>query len=124
MDVLSNTTHLHLFSWIVGVALFVITAVMAKGSKGRKITHMIARLFYVLILLSGFFLFMRYSSLDSALYGVKFLVGLIVIVLMEMIIVRANKGRNVSKLWMIFAIVLFVTLYLGFNLPVGLNFLA
>ncbi|AOV08471.1 hypothetical protein BI350_13625 [Sporosarcina ureilytica] len=124
MDVLSDSTHLHLFSWIVGVVLFVITAAMAKGSKGRKITHMIARLFYVLILLSGFLLFMRYSSLDSALYGVKFLVGLIVIALMEMIIVRANKGRNVSTLWIIFAIVLFITLYLGFKLPVGLNFLA
>lgn len=120
---LSDTTHLHIFTWVVGVILFIVAAVMPKASKGRKITHMIARLFYVLILLSGIFLFIAHSSLDSALYGVKFLAGLIVIGAMEMILVRSGKGKNVSVLWIVFFIILLITLYLGFYLPMGANFL-
>lgn len=107
----------------MGVILFVVAAVMPKGTKGRKITHMIARLFYVLILLSGIFLFIAHSSLDAALYGVKFLAGLIVIGLMEMVLIRSEKGKNVSALWIVFCIALLVTLYLGFYLPMGAHFL-
>lgn len=124
LDALSNTTHLHLFSWIVGVVLFIIAALMATNSKGRKITHMIARLFFVLILVSGVLLFIRHQTIDSALYGVKFLLGLITIGLMEMVLVRSKKGKSVSTLWILFFIVLFATLFLGFKLPVGFNFLA
>lgn len=120
---LSDTTHLHIFTWVVGIILFVVAAVLPKQSKGRKITHMTARLFYVLILLSGIFLFIAHSSLDSALYGVKFLAGLIVIGLMEMVLIRSEKGKNVSVLWIVFFVVLVVTLYLGFFLPMGASFL-
>lgn len=123
MDFLSSTTHLHIFTWVVGVIAFIVAAVMQKGSKGRKITHMVARLFYVLILLSGIFLFVAHSSLDAALYGVKFLAGLIVIGLMEMVLIRSEKGKNVKPLWIVFFIVLLITLYLGFYLPMGATFL-
>lgn len=123
MGFLSDTTHLHIFTWVVGVILFLVTAAMPVTSKGRKITHMITRLFYVLILLSGVFLFIAHSSLDSAMYGVKFLVGLITIGVMEMVLVRSAKGKKVSTMWILFFIALFVTLYLGFYLPMGLNFL-
>ncbi len=110
-------------TWVVGVVLFIVTAVMPTASKGRKITHMITRLFYVLILLSGIFLFIAHSSIDSAMYGVKFLVGLITIGLMEMVLVRSAKGKKVSTLWILFFIVLLITLYLGFYLPIGFHFL-
>lgn len=123
MGFLTDTTHLHIFTWVVGIVLFVVAAVMPKESKGRKITHMIARLFYVLILLSGIFLFFAHSSLDAALYGMKFLAGLIVIGLMEMVLVRSVKGKKVSGLWVAFFIVLLITLYLGFYLPMGGTFL-
>ena len=70
---------------------------MADGTKGRKITHMIARLFYVLILISGVLLFVKYSSADAALYGVKFLLGLLTIGMMEMVLVRSEKGKSVKR---------------------------
>lgn len=123
MGFLSDTTHLHIFTWVVGVIVFIIAAVMPKESKGRKIAHMIARLFYVLILASGLFLFMAHSSIEPALYGVKFLAGLIVIGLMEMVLIRSSKAKNVSGLWIGFFIILLVTLYLGFYLPMGSSFL-
>lgn len=119
LEFLTATNHFHVLTWVVGIILFVVTAFMSANSKGRKITHMIARLFYVLILLSGALLFIKYSTLDSALYGVKFLLGILVIGLMEMILVRSTKGKKVSTLWILFLIVLVGTLLLGYYLPAG-----
>ena len=124
MDAFLGNTHFHIFTWVVGVILFLVAAVMAGGSKGQKIVHMTARLFYVLILVSGFILFMKYSSTDAALYGVKFLLGLVTIGLMEMVVVRSNKGKNVTSLWIFFFIFLFATMFLGFKLPMGINWFA
>ncbi|MCZ2259011.1 YisL family protein [Sporosarcina sp. G11-34] len=124
MDFLSNTTHLHIFTWVVGVILFLVAAVMASGSKGQKIVHMTARLFYVLILLSGLLLFIRYMSMDGALYGVKFLLGFATIGMMEMVLVRSNKGKSVSVLWILFFVFLFATMFLGFKLPIGIDWFA
>ncbi|WP_210469614.1 YisL family protein [Sporosarcina sp. 6E9] len=116
--------HFHIFTWVVGIILFLIAAVMANGSKGRKIVHMSSRLFYVLILVSGFMLFMNSSSLDPALYGVKFLLGLVTIGLMEMVLVRSSKEKNVTTLWIFFFIFLFATMFLGFKLPMGITWFA
>ena len=89
MDFLSNTTHFHIFTWVVGIIVFLVSAVMANGSKGKKITHMIARLFYVLILISGVFLFIKGMDYGKGMeYGFKFLLGLLTIGMMEMVLVR------------------------------------
>lgn len=125
MDVLSNSTHFHIFTWVVGVILFLVTAVLINGSKGKKITHMIARLFYVLILLSGILLFMKTMNFGmGAQYGMKFLFGLVTIGLMEMVIGRMNKGKNVMVLWILFFVFLFVTMFYGFKLPMGIDWFA
>ena len=124
MDAFLSTTHFHILTWVVGIVLFLAAAFMAKESKGRKIIHMTARLFYVLILFSGIMLFIKHSSLDAALYGVKFLLGFVTIGMMEMVLVRSAKGKNVSTLWILFFVFLFATMFFGFKLPVGINFLA
>ena len=124
MDALASTTHFHIFTWVVGIILFLVAAVMADGTKGRKITHMIARLFYVLILISGVLLFVKYSSADAALYGVKFLLGLLTIGMMEMVLVRSEKGKSVGVIWVLFFVFLFATMFLGFKLPVGISWFA
>jgi peptidoglycan/LPS O-acetylase OafA/YrhL len=124
LDVLSNTTHLHIFTWVVGIVLFLVAASMDTESKGRKIPHMIARLFYVLILISGALLFIKYSSNDSALYGVKFLLGFLTIGMMEMVLVRSTKNKSVKVVWILFFVFLLATLFLGFKLPVGFDWFA
>ena len=91
-----------------------------KRFKGQKIVHMTARLFYVLIVISGLMLFITWKA-RCALYGVKFLLGLVTIGLMEMVLVRSIKGKNVSTLWILFFVFLFATMFLGFKLPVGIN---
>lgn len=117
-----DSTHFHIFSWVVGIILFLVAAVMANGTKGKKITHMIARLFYVLILVSGFLLFMKTMSLGmGALYGMKFLFGLVTIGMMEMVLVRSEKNKSVTMFWVLFFVFLFVTMFLGFKLPLGIT---
>lgn len=118
----TDTTHLHIFTWVVGIILFVIAAVMAKGSKGRKITHMILRLFYILIIITGAFLFFKWSSSDAMLYGIKFLMGIVTIGLMEMTLIRQNKNKPATVMVVLFIISLLVTMFLGFKLPVGMQF--
>ena len=124
MDALASTTHFHIFTWVVGIILFLVAEVMANGTKGRKITHMIARLFYVLILISGVLLFIKWSSIDAALYGVKFLLGFLTIGMMEMVLVRSDKGKSITGVWILFFIFLFATMFLGFKLQVGISWFA
>ncbi|MCG7344660.1 YisL family protein [Sporosarcina sp. ACRSL] len=123
MDFLSSTPHFHIFTWVVGIILFLVAAVMANGTKGKKITHMIARLFYVLILISGVALFMKGMDYGrGAEYGFKFLLGLLTIGMMEMVLVRSAKGKKVTAFWIVFFVSLFATMYLGFKLPMGFEF--
>lgn len=120
---LSDTTHFHIFTWVVGIIVFLVAAVMANGTKGKKITHMIARLFYVLILLSGVLLFIKGMDYGrGAEYGIKFLLGLLTIGMMEMVLVRSTKGKKVTTFWILFFVFLFATMFFGFKLPMGWEF--
>ncbi|MCM3088142.1 YisL family protein [Bhargavaea ginsengi] len=122
MGIFTDTTHLHIFTWVVAIILFLVAAVMAKGSKGRKIVHMILRLFYILVILSGAFLFFAWSSSDAAMYGVKFLLGVVTIGFMEMVLVRQNKDKPTTVFWALFFISLLATMFIGMSLPIGMDF--
>ncbi|WP_322555630.1 YisL family protein [Sporosarcina beigongshangi] len=124
LDFLASTTHFHILTWVAGIIIFIVTAGLEKGTKGKKIGHMIARLFYVLILFSGFMLFMEYSSIDAALYGVKFLLGLLTIGMMEMVLVRSAKEKSVKVFWILFFVFMLATLFLGFGIGIGVSFLS
>ncbi len=123
MGFLTDSTHLHITAWLVGIVLFLIAAFMHRDSKGRKILHMVARLFYVLIIITGLALFIAHSSYDAMLYGLKFLFGLLTVGMMEMVLVRGKKQKPVTMFWALFVVFLLITMFLGFSLPVGsLNF--
>lgn len=124
MDFLSNSTHLHIFSWVVGIILFLIAASQPLESKGRKITKMVLRVFYILIIITGLALFIRYMDLNSALYGVKFLFGIVTIGMMEMVLARQGKRQPAQLFWILFVVSLLITMFLGFKLPIGLDFFA
>lgn len=123
MDFLTDTTHLHITTWVIGIVLFLVAAFMNRDSKGRKIVHMILRLFYILIVISGLALFIAHSSFDAMQYGLKFLFGLLTIGMMEMVLVRSKKQKPVTLFWVLFAVFLFVTMFFGFKLPIGIDFL-
>lgn len=124
MGFMTDTTHLHIFTWAVGIILFLVSASMASGTKGKKITHMILRLFYILIIISGAALFFKHMGLNSALYGIKFVLGILTIGFMEMTLIRGEKGKNTGLMWILFVIFLLATLFVGFKLPLGIHWFA
>lgn len=119
------TTHSHIFTWVVALILFLVAIYLFKEGKAKasKIVHMSLRLFYVLIIITGAILFFQFSSIDPALYGVKFIVGLLVIGFAEMVLVRMKKGKSLIGVVIGLVVTLLITFYLGFSLPVGFNFL-
>ncbi|MDN7241497.1 YisL family protein [Planococcus sp. N028] len=124
MDFLTQTTHLHITTWVIALVLFLVAAFMDRNSKGRKITHMVLRLFYILVIITGLALFIEWSSSDAMQYGLKFLFGLLTIGMMEMVLVRSKKQKPTTLFWGLFVVFLFVTMFFGFKLPIGINFLA
>jgi uncharacterized membrane protein SirB2 len=124
MDFLANT-ELHITTWVIGLILFFVAVMMKNGSKGQKITQMVLRVFYILILLTGIALFMKGMDFDMGmLYGFKLLGGLFIIGMMEMILARMKKQKPANMFWILFFVFLFITMFLGFKLPMGIHFLA
>jgi hypothetical protein len=124
LDFLANT-DLHITTWVIGIILFIGAVTMKNGSKGQKITHMVLRLFYVFILLTGISLFIKGMDFDMGmLYGFKLIGGVLIIGMMEMILVRMKKQKPTTMFWVLLFIFLFITMFLGFKLPMGINFLA
>jgi len=122
LSIFTDTTHLHITTWVIAIVLFLIAAFMQRDSKGRKILHMVLRLFYILIIITGLTLFIEWSSSDPMVYGIKFLLGILTIGMMEMVLVRSKKQKPVTMFWALFALFLFATMFVGFMLPVGMDF--
>lgn len=124
MDFFANT-NLHIATWVIAIILFLVSAAMQSGTKGQKVTHMILRVFYILIILTGGALFAKGMGFDMGmLYGFKFIGGILVIGMMEMVLVRKAKGKPTTMFWILFAVFLLITMFLGFKLPMGQHFLA
>jgi hypothetical protein len=99
LDFLAST-HLHITTWVIGIVLFFVAVTMKNGSKGQKITHMVLRLFYVFIILTGVALFIKGMDFDMGmLYGFKLIVGVLIIGMMEMILVRMKKQKPTTMFW-------------------------
>lgn len=120
MDFLTSSTHLHITTWVLGIVLFLVAAFGVKA----KALHMVLRLMYILIIITGGALFFKYSSGDAMGYGIKFLFGLITISMMEMVLVKQSKGKSTTIFWILFVVFLLATMFYGFKLPLGFNFFA
>lgn len=112
-------THLHITTWLIAVILFFVAYFRYRSGseRGAKIVHMIARLFYILIILSGGMLMTNFSY-----YAGKMILGLIVIVLMEMTLVRTKKGKGVGIFMFLFIVTLLGVIYMGLSMPQGFHF--
>ncbi|WP_050614280.1 DUF1516 family protein [Bacillus testis] len=118
-------TDFHITTWALAIILMIVAIVLLKkgNNKGFKITHMIVRVLYILIILSGGLLISKEGTLTGEIYG-KMILGIIVIGLIEMILVRLGKGKGITAMTVIFIIAFLAVLALGFRLPLGINFLA
>jgi len=120
MDFLAST-HLHITTWVVALILFFVALASAKP----KVVHMILRLFYILIIITGVALFMKGMDYgEGMLYGLKFLGGILVIGMMEMTLVKKAKAKPYTTFLVLVFVFFLITLFLGFKLPMGINFLA
>ncbi|MER1990222.1 YisL family protein [Solibacillus isronensis] len=122
MDFLTSTTHMHITTWVLALVLFFIAALSGKKLKA---VHMILRLMYILVIVTGLSLFLEWRdkiSESGMNYDMKVLFGILVIGFMEMVLVRKNKGKSVNMFWVLFGIVLLITLYLGLSMGIGVNF--
>lgn len=121
MDFLTSTTHLHITTWVIGLVLFFLAATGIVKSKG---VHMALRLFYILIIISGGALYYEWAmnlrtDATGMSYDMKFMFGILVIAMMEMVLVRQKKNKPTTIFWALFAVFLFLTLFYGLKLPVG-----
>ncbi|WP_335870058.1 YisL family protein [Bacillus sp. 2205SS5-2] len=114
-----HNTHAHITTWVVALILFFVAYSLHRSGKAKamKIVHMVLRLFYLLIIVTGALLFFYNQSLDPAFYGVKMLVGFWVIGMFEMVLVRLKKGKETKMFWIQLIVSIVLVLYLGYYLP-------
>ena len=116
MNFLTETTHLHVTTWVIALILFFVAVI---SSKKLTAVHMTLRLFYILVIVSGALLFFEYRDFivelhgSGMIYDMKFLFGILLIGGMEMVLVGKNKGKKPIVGWIIFAVSLVAVLLLG-----------
>ncbi|WP_339177729.1 YisL family protein [Oceanobacillus sp. FSL W7-1293] len=122
-------THMHITSWALGLILFLVALSLYKknSNKPATIVHMILRLVYLFIIVTGGLLTWDYiQGYGMPLLGeaiVKALAGLWIVVVMEGILVSTKKGKAVTGKWIQFFIALIIVIVLGFfRLPMGFYF--
>ncbi len=114
-------THAHITTWVVAIILFFVAHSLFKSGKEKpsKIVHMVLRLFYILIVITGVILVTGVYQLDGE-YIAKIVLGIWTIGAMEMVLVRLKKGKPTRVFWIQFVIVLLLTIVLGMRLPLGI----
>lgn len=107
--------HTHASSWFITLALFALSYAFLKGGKAKpqKITQMILRLFYIIMLVSGVGMLIVYRF--PLVLVIKGILAIVLIGIMEMIITRGGKGQSISKYWLPFFIALALVLLIGFG---------
>ncbi|RIN89612.1 YisL family protein [Mammaliicoccus sciuri] len=107
--------HFHIFSWLVTIILFFVVYMKVKN----KPVHMVLRLFMVFTLISGFVIFIQAMGINGMLYGIKFILGLAVLGLIEVTIAKKKKNKNSQGLFIATIVVMVLTILLGSYLPMG-----
>lgn len=99
----------HAGSWAILIILFLISYFARK----QKISVMLQRLFYIIMLVSGIgMLVMRDFEL---LYVVKGILAILLIGVMEMLTARSRKQRPVAGLWVGFVVLLAIVVLIGYE---------
>ncbi|PLT31271.1 DUF1516 family protein [Peribacillus deserti] len=106
---LTGLHHTHASSWAILIILFLISYFMNK----QKISLMLQRLFYIVMLGSG--IGMLIMGHYPGIYFVKGILAIILIGLMEMLIVRKRKEKKHTILWIPFIIVLAAILGIAYR---------
>lgn len=112
-------THAHITTWVVAIILFFVANTLLKSGKEKpsKIVHMVLRLFYILIIVTGVMIASN-IQLNGEYIG-KMILGIVTIGMMEMVLIKSKKGQPTKVFWIVFIIALILTILLGLRLPYG-----
>ncbi|MBZ5752855.1 YisL family protein [Metabacillus rhizolycopersici] len=113
-------THMHITTWVVAIILFFVANSLLKSGKEKpsKIVHMVLRLFYILVLVTGFIMVTGLYEIDGEYIG-KIILGIVTIGMMEMVLVKSKKGKPTKVFWILFFAAFILTVLLGLRLPLG-----
>jgi hypothetical protein len=108
----------HIGSWAILVLLFFVGYFLLKAgkAKGAKIVHMVLRLFYIIMLVSGIGMLVTLGF--PLMYLVKGALAFFLIYAMEMILVRTKKGtlgEQATLYWAIMIVTLVLVVLLGYG---------
>lgn len=119
--------HIHIMTWALAIVLFFATYFNFSEKQGAtpyfKPIHMLLRLFMVLVLISGFWLWIQAFTMDNEgshiVLLLKMLCGVGVIALMEVTIAKRKKGQPSNGMLWITIVLILITMTLGTILPRG-----
>ncbi|TDM13353.1 YisL family protein [Macrococcus bovicus] len=116
--------HLHILSWILAIILFFAAYQNFSDRQGPsqyfKPLHMVLRVFLLLTLISGGVVFFQTMGGGmAAQYGIKFLLGLVTIGLMEMTLAKKKKKKPSRTFFYLVVLFAILTIGMGIWLPMG-----
>lgn len=119
--------HMHIASWALLIILFFAAYFNFSEKQGAspyfKPIHMVLRLFMLLVLISGFWVWIQSFSSDNAgghmLLTLKMICGVAVVALMEVTITKRKKGQPSHSLLWTTIVVIILTIIIGIILPMG-----
>ncbi|UXV34421.1 YisL family protein [Staphylococcus sp. IVB6181] len=119
--------HLHIFSWVIGIILFIAAYLSFTSSgapkKAYKPLHMALRLFLLLILFSGVWqIVVEFATATGSahmLLTLKMVCGVAVVALMETTLIRKQRGQSHNRLFWGVIVLIIITMALGIILPEG-----
>lgn len=118
--------HTHVLLWILLLVTFFVAFSMYKnGKSAAKGVHMAFRLLLLLTFGTGLYLYitiMGQSANPDGLYHAKITAGLLVLIFGELTLVSLKKGKSYSGFLLGFAVLVLVTIFLGYSLPYGMQF--
>lgn len=119
---LISQTYTHMTAWFLLLFLYFFVLIMYKGTKGRKITHYVVRIMYIIVLITGGALYYIMMHSDHWLaYIIKAISGIIFIICAEITIVRANKGKKFLVPLSISVALIAFMMFMGYYLPMGMD---
>lgn len=100
----------HAGSWAILVLLLVVSYFAPK----QKITPMIQRLFYLIMIISGVGMLAMIGF--PLLYILKGILAIMLIGVMEVIVGRRKRSESTKKFWIAFVVLLLLILSIGYDL--------
>ncbi|MCS7461275.1 DUF1516 family protein [Paenibacillus doosanensis] len=99
----------HAGSWALMIILFILSVIFYR----QKVTQMILRLFYLIMLVSGIGMLTLLGF--PLLYVIKGVLAIVLIGMMEMIVARRRRQQSAAPMWIVFVILLVLIVLLGYG---------